>query len=180
MSDILCVRINWNHTALDQRAARYFYTAHIEPSARYPVGQKGLVLDSMWRQLTQPAATGMLLLDGDVAIDDTDYRAMLAAIDVEPDIVHTAPVKLWPVSTKREDWIWAHWRDEPGQYMQHDPLWFSFCFTYLPRALIEKAHAEGFTTWCYPYVDAQMSRVCQESGIRASVVSGCWPKHLNT
>src|SRR5690242_10659791 len=115
MAEIVCVRMNWDRTALPQPIARHYYDMHVSPEPGYPFGRKGLVISAAWRQLASRNASGLLILDGDVAIDPEDHAAMLRAVDERPQLVHVAPVKIWPKSTKRSAWTWSHWRDEPGQ-----------------------------------------------------------------
>jgi hypothetical protein len=177
--EILCVRVNWDRTARPFPYLRHFYDCHIGPEPGAPFGRKGFVLSNAWRQLASRQAAGMLILDGDVMVDPGDYSAMLRSVHEAPHIVHVAPVKIWPVSTKRESWIWAHWRTEPGMALELAPRWFSFGFTYLPRMLLVQADRAGFRRWAYPGVDMRMSETAQRCGIHARVVTGCWPKHMN-
>lgn len=179
MAEIVCVRMNWNGTAIPLPAARHFYDMHVGPVPDYPFGRKGLVISSAWRQLSARHHAGLLILDGDVAIDPADYGAMLAAVHEAPQLVHVAPVRIWPVSTKREAWTWAHWTEAPSQRLELRPRYFSFCFTYLPRMLLVQADRDGLKRWTYPGVDMRMSETAQRNGIGARVVTGCWPKHMN-
>jgi hypothetical protein len=179
MAQVICIRLDWDRTALPLPAGRLFYTVRIGPEPEYPFGRKGLALARAWSQLAVPDTAGMLLLDGDVVIDPEDHRQMLAAIDADPGVVHTAPARIWPVSTKRAQWCWAHWETGPGQHLDRDPRWFSFCYTYLPRQLIEQAGRDGLRIWAYPSADKHMSETCQKLGLRVNVVADCWPKHVN-
>jgi hypothetical protein len=123
---------------------------------------------------------GMLILDGDVAVDPLDTSTMMRAIGANPDIVHTAPVRIWPVSTKRGHWVWAHSKGGKSQEDTDEPNRFSFGFTYLPRALIESCIEAGLRSWTYPHVDLNMSKRAVELGMRITVVrDGCSPKHCN-
>ena len=179
MSEIVCVRINWDRTATETQMSRRFFTLHVGPEPEYPFGRKGLALASAWRQLSHKAQSGMLLLDGDVIIDPEDFRLMLRAIHDNDSIVHVAPVRIWPASTHKKDWTWAHWAREASQQVDDSPRWFSFCFTYLPRSLIDRALQDGLCDWTYPVVDARVSESARRMGLRVSVVRDCWPKHLN-
>jgi hypothetical protein len=182
MAQIICVRLNWNHTAMDLRMASKFFTIDINPEPAYPLGRKGLVLASAWNQLTDPQVTGMLILDGDVAIDPLDHEHMLRAIDKEPhDAVHTAPVRLWPTSTHHGTWVWGHGRN--GRYSQEDTDdgidSFTFCYTYLPRQLIEACIESGLPAWAYPRVDRNVCRQARALAMPVHVVRDAQPKHLN-
>ena len=181
MATILCIRINWNHTAIPLRIADKFFTLEVNPEIEYPLGRKGLCLVRMWQQLAQPDFTGMLLLDGDVAIDPYDYDVMLEAIGKEPELIHTAPVRLWPVSTHVDGWVWGHGIE--GRYRQIDRTYqldmFTFCFTYLPRQLIEFCISGGMADWCFPHVDRNVCREAKELGTKVNLVRKATPKHLN-
>lgn len=173
--------MNWDNTAMQgMRAARNFYNLHIDPSPAQPFGAKGSVLSAAWKQLAGKNADGLLILDGDVMIDPEDHKAMLRAIHEHPGAVQVAPARLWPVSTKRNGWTWAHWATEPSMQREDDGVrWFSFCYTYLPRRLMAAADREGLRSWAYPGVDKRMSETAQKIGIDIRVVGGCHPKHMN-
>lgn len=179
MTEVVCVRVNWDRTATETPITRRFYTLHVSPEPGYPFGRKGLALASAWRQLSHQGQDGMLVLDGDVIIDPEDFSRMLSAIDGNATIVHIAPVRIWPVSTHREDWVWAHWAKEPSQDIDLSPQWFSSCFTYLPQLLIDQALHDGLREWTYPTVDKQVSQSAQRLGLRVRVVRDCWPTHIN-
>ena len=162
------------------RAARNFYNLHIDPTAEHPFGRKGFVLSNAWKQLAGKNADGLLILDGDVMIDPEDHKAMLRAIHEGPGDVQVAPARLWPVSTKRNGWTWAHWATEASMEREDTGVrWFSFCYTYLPRALMAAADRAGLRAWTYPGVDKQMSEAAQKLGVGIHVVEGCYPKHMN-
>lgn len=173
------VRLVWDQAAIEQRISRRFYTVYVDPLPGYPLGRKGLQLASAWRTLSTPGTAGLVILDGDVAIDPRDLAAMLAAIELEPKLVHVAPVRLWPVSTKQDRWIWGHgWRrfsrDDPEQVDM-----FGFSFTYLPRRLVEACIAEGLADWTYPHVDEYTRRRARALGLGVRVVRAASPKHMN-
>lgn len=123
----------------------------------------------------------MLLLDGDVAIDPLDFDRMLRAIESNPLAVNTAPVILWPVSTHTEGWVWGHGRN--GRYTAVDYSEnldvFTFCFTYLPRALIEYCIEDGMDTWKFPDVDRLVCEAARDTGVKVNLVRSVSPKHLN-
>ena len=180
MAEVLAVRIDWNRTALDQRIASRFHTLHVDPEVDYPFGRKGLSLARAWRHLAQDDFSGMLILDGDVVIDPEDYAQMLTAIHYDPFAVVVAPVRIWPVSTKRKDWVWGHWTNEPGQEVIEDTAWwFTFCFTFLPRKLVEAAIRDGLSSWRYPICDRRVCETAQKIGMRIRIAPNCFPKHLN-
>jgi hypothetical protein len=180
MVDIICVRVVWDRKAIElgQLPAR-LHTLHIGPEPGYPFGRKGLALASAWSQLQMSNEAGMLLLDGDVAIDPYDLGLMLGSIDTEPGAVHTAPVRLWPRSTMRDDWHWAHHRGQPSQEHCPDPLYFSFSFTYLPRKLLAACVRAGMRRWTFPTCDARVSATAKDSHVPVRVVENCQPKHLH-
>jgi hypothetical protein len=182
MAQIICIRLNWNHTAMPLGMARKFFTLEVNPEAAYPFGRKGLALAQAWKQLAIPDTAGMLLLDGDVAIDPLDQEHMLKAIDKEPhNVVHTAPVILWPVSTHLEYWVWGHGGN--GRYTQVDNNtdldMFTFCYTYLPRKLVESCVENGLAQWTYPTVDYNVCKEAKSIKMGINVVRDAKPKHLN-
>jgi len=183
MAEILSVRTVFeDENAIDQMINRRFYTLHIPRSEEYPFGRKGKMFVQAWKQLKGDADNndGMLVLDGDVAIDPHDYKVMLEAIHNNPQMVHTAPVKIWPISTKRPDWVWGHATEEDRSQVNHpNPKYFSFCFTYLPKALIRKAIEKGWKDWNYPGADKPISELAYDMKIPVNVVNECRPKHMN-
>jgi len=169
----------WDHGGLPVKLAA-FRDVHVAPSAEYPFGRKGLALAGAWRQLAGSAdVAGMLLLDGDVAADPVDHDAITACIDSDPEAVWTAPVRIWPVSTYRDDWVWAHWETEASQHLDLTANWFSFNFTYLPRRLIGACLEAGLEGWQFPRVDAEVSRVARRMRVPGRVAAECRPVHMH-
>jgi len=149
------------------------------PEPGYPFGRRGLAIASAWDQLRTGAAAGMLLLDADVAVDPWDFAAMLAAVDREPDAVHTAPIRVWPASTTRGAWTWGHWAGQPSQDPCADPEYFSLSFTYLPERLVASCVKAGLRKWTFPIVDSRISEQARAARIPARVVDQAAPKHLH-
>jgi hypothetical protein len=178
VADLVQVRIDWNDTAIPLRLPG-FHTVHIAPEPAHPFGRKGLALAGAWQQLAQNHADGMLIADGDVAVDLLDLAAMRAAIHVEPRNVHIAPVRLWPVSYSAPSWVWAHWETDASQELADNPRRFSFCFTYLPARLITSCLRAGLASWTFPHVDRRVSLQARKDSIPVQVVEGCSPKHLH-
>lgn len=177
---VILMRLNWDRTALPGLCPPGFYTTHVTPSDDHPYGRKGLVIASAWRALSDDGMAGLVILDGDVAIDPADVGAMLAAVEDDPGAVHVAPVRLWPVSTKAAGWVWGHGR--ANTFTQRDlehPDCFGFGFTYLPRELIEASLDAGLEDWGYPGVDARVGDVGRKLKIPVRVVRGASPKHIN-
>jgi hypothetical protein len=178
VAELCCVRVDWDRTALQYKLP-LFHSLRIGPEPGFPFGRKGLALAGAWRQLSGRRTDGLLILDGDVAADLIDLAAMRAAIHVEPDAVHTAPVRLWPASTHEASWVWAHWDREMTQEENWAPRRFSFCFTYLPRRLIDASVKAGLETWTFPHVDRLVSAAAEREKIPVRVVKGCAPRHLH-
>lgn len=174
----MAVRMDWDRTAIPLRLPGFF-TVHYGPEPGYPFGRRGLAMAGAWAQLATAEAAGMLTLDGDVAADPADVAGMKGAIHAHPDLVHVAPAKLWPVSTGHSSWVRAH---GAGVFTQDDPdepdVW-TFCFTYLPRRLLEAAVKAGLATWTYPAVDRRMHTLAGELGITARTCRTAAPKHLH-
>ena len=179
---LVFVRVNWNNTAFPgfgMPGTRWF-DLHLVPEPGYPYGRKGLALEGAWRQLGGAGKCGMLVLDGDVAIDPLDYAAMGEAIALEPEVIHVGPIRLWPASTMKESWTWGHWcGDERGQDYCPEPDRWTFGFTYLPARLLELARAAGMRRWTFPDVDTRMAAVARQNSLVARPVAGCHPKHLH-
>jgi hypothetical protein len=188
-------RLIWDHQVealahFRMPGCRWF-DLHIGPEPGAPMGRKGRVLAAAWQQLHEPQTAGMLLLDGDVAIDPLDMAAMQAAIGGDPLAVHVAPVRLWPQSTQQPDWSWAHWDEGQGlsQEWSSTPDRWSFNFTYVPAKVLNTAITEGIAAgprkrlkmpeWTFPTVDMKLNQVAQECGVKAKVVEDCHPKHMH-
>lgn len=175
------MRVVWNGKAVpfSMPGIRQF-DLHVGPEPGYPFGRKGLALLGAWRQLRTAQCSGMLIQDADVVVDPLDVATMLETVRRYPDDVWTAPVRLWPASTQRESWIWGHWAAAgPTQRPVTDPTFFSFCFTYVPRRVIDQATRAGLAKWTFPGVDKRMSEAAQAARVPIRVVDGCQPKHLH-
>lgn len=178
----LFVRFNWDHSALPYDisiAGVTFKDLHIQPSARYPVGQKGMALAHYWNTMQlHRTYHGILILDGDVAIDPGDLSAMLTAIEEAPLSVLTTPMRVW--YDGRE--YWSH-RGRDGE-LHNGPIqgpihYFSFGFTYIPRELMTKAVNEGLALQVYPYVDEWLSKYAVKWNFAIELITGCYPKHMH-
>ena len=181
MAEIIMVRVNWDNSALNIPTPGKFHNLHVNPSVDYPFGEKGRAIAGAWKQLNADnKMDGMLILDGDVVIEPTDLVNMLQAIHHHDKMVVVAPTRIWPKSTKRKDWSWAHWSKEPNQTLETKNIrWFSFNFTYLPKKVIEQAMQDGLATWMYPRCDMRMSDAAFNAGVPVFVAEAVQPKHLN-
>jgi hypothetical protein len=179
--EVILLRVDWDRTAIPLgRLPGRWHTLHLGPEPGYPFGRKGHALLSAWQQVQMSRReAGMVILDGDVAIDPVDYRAMMRAITSEPPAIHTAPARLWPRSTQWQGWTWAHHRGEPSQDECDDPTVFSFCFTYLPRDLLTACRQAGMAKWTFPTCDSQVTQVAARAKIPVRVVKDASPKHLH-
>ena len=180
--EVILLRVDWNHTAIPLgRLPGRWHTLHLGPEPGYPFGRKGAEILAAWRQIQMSKQeAGLVILDGDVAIDPVDYQAMMRSITMEPTAVHAAPVRLWPKSTQWKSWTWAHRNGEPSQDDVDNPTVFSFCFTYLPRALLTACHQEGMAKWTFPTCDSKTTDVAAKMRIPVRVVRGASPTHLNS
>lgn len=181
MAEIIMVRVNWDNTALKIPTPGKFHDLHVNPTLEYPFGQKGMVLANAWKQLNvDNVMDGMLILDGDVAIEPIDLANMLHAIHHHDKMVVTAPARIWPRSTKRKEWSWAHWSKGPSQVMETENIrWFSFNFTYIPKLVIEQAVKDGLMTWAYPRCDNKVSTAAFNAKVPVFVAQNVLPKHMN-
>ena len=181
MTRVVFVRVLWDRqpSPLEVPGIRHF-DLRVTPEPAWPYGRKGLALLGAWKQLRTRQCTGMLIQDGDVAVDPLDVAVMLQTVGRYPGQVWTAPVRLWPRSTQRDTWVWGHWGAAgPSQQPTPEPTFFSFCFTYLPRRVLEHAERAGMENWTFPGVDRRMSLAARAAGIPVRVVDGCQPKHLH-
>jgi len=188
--NLICVKVAWMGKTIASMEAP-FHVIEVNPEPAHPKGRKGLVLASAWRQMSSSADAGMLILDSDVAIEPTDLYTMVSHIGSDPDAVWTARTKLWPRSTHLPTWVWSHRKEPPPEMSNEDairlwqadvddPDWFTFCFTYLPRRLVEMAVENGLKEWHYPHVDKNMHQLAKQKGVKVRVVRGdCNPKHIS-
>lgn len=180
IGDPLRLRVIWNN-AVPATPFMGFRDLHVMPEPEFPFGRKGLMFCRAWEELgPSNGANGMLILDGDVAIDPHDSRAMHQALYAYPECVWVAPVRLWPISHLGREWTWGHGKH--GQFTQEDiddPDMFSFSFTFLPAALCEALDESGAKHWTYPQVDLQTWELATSLGIKVRVVRDCQPKHMH-
>lgn len=177
----LFVRFNWDHQALPYDPSQVgvtFKDIHLQPTPAFPVGRKGLALVSYWEQMQRMRPyLGILIMDGDVALDPLDIHIMRIYIGESPDAVVTAPIRLW----YEGEWFWSH-RGAANLLNTEEPdeiHFFSFGFTYIPAALIETAGDAGLHSESYPYVDEFVSKVAMKMGLKIILAEGCTPKHLH-
>jgi hypothetical protein len=180
---VVYVRVVWSPDPpipFTMPGIRHFDLA-VSPEPGYPYGRKGLALLGAWRQLQTSQCLGMLVQDGDVVVDPLDVSVMLETAARFPEVVWTAPVRLWPRSTQRESWVWGHWDRTAGPSQQScpEPTFFSFGFTYIPRRVIDQAATMGLDTWTFPGVDRKMSLAAAAARVPVRVADGCQPKHLH-
>lgn len=182
MTQVLCVRLIWEPRGalpMPRIPGVRLHDITVRPETDHPAGRKGRVLAAAWEQLGAAQHAGMLILDGDVAADPHDYAQMLAAIGADPVSVWTAPVRTWPASTTRGAWTWGHWRGAPSQEDCPDPFYFTFCFTFLPRAVLKYSIAAGLRRWRFPAVDTRVAGVAAAAGVPVRVCYGAQPKHMH-
>lgn len=188
MSKILMFRTIWNNTGLAiPGLSHLFHELHVRPEPEHPFGRKGLAFAAAWTAWTTrgvPDAAGMLVMDGDVAADPADIKAMCVAINTSPGTVHVAPLRLWPASTRlsanpADGWVWAHGRGKFTQDDVDDPDIFTFSLTYLPRVLIEDCIRHGLPKWAFPNDDGQVCARSRALRLRVNVVREARPCHLH-
>lgn len=172
---MIAIRLIWNRQTFPLNIP--IREIYVDPEPDWPFGRKGHVLKRVWDEL--PNQEGMLILDGDVAIDPDDMAVMKQAIARKNNEVFTAPAKIWPASTGFPMRCWAHGHDMYGGDSEEPITRFSFNFTYLPARLMRSAIAGGLGLWTYPDVDRKMSVLAADKGIPVNLVEDCWPKHLN-
>lgn len=140
-------------------------------------------MSDLWCGLPAPRPAGILWVDPDVAADPDDLGAMQLAVSSHPGWVHTGLVKLWPISTGHQDWIWSHRGGSMGfpAVTQDETVpvsYISMGFVWTPAVLLDTAFPR-YRSWEYPQIDVGLSELAQVLGIPMSVVPGCRPKHLH-
>ena len=127
-----------------------------------------------------PVVAGMVILDGDVAVDPLHIAQMLDAVRDDLGSVHVAPVKIWPAGTQWKSWAWAHYDETgPSQEWDVEPRYFGFNFTYLPKQLIRKCLSDGLKDWTYPNCDSCVSQRARQLKLPCRLVRDCFPVHLH-
>lgn len=159
------------------------YVLDVRPTDGYPRGREALELSNLWNQLRIRDDAGVLLLGCDIAADPDDYAAMCAAAFLQPELVHTGMVKLWPGSTGRPDWMWSHRGGKIGapEATQLEPIhiaYFSLGFLYVPRRLMDLCFP-AHDNWRWGEMDVGMSEIAWRNGISARAVYDAMPKHLH-
>jgi len=162
---------------------RTFKHVNIYPTNEFPFGRKGYTLTRLWETAKESHTQGMLILDGDVAIDPIDFDVMYRAMRSAPTAIHIGPARIWPVSTGYSTSVWAHRKFGTSfaewQEFRTEVDTASFCFTYLPATLINGCISNGMENWTYPNVDKTVFEHARKMEIRFHVVDGCMPKHMH-
>jgi hypothetical protein len=178
----LFVQVTWRNDKM--RTVPGYRQIDINPSEEYPFGRKGMALSRVWEKARETHTKGMLLLDGDVAIDPHDHAAMVEFVRRNNVSVCIGPAKIWPISTNFSTWVWAHRKNgafniSEWQEYHEDPDTFSFCYTYLPERVLTACISAGMEEWTYPNVDYNVVKVTQRLNVPIKVVPNCYPKHMN-
>lgn len=192
--NLICIKVLWEGSGEKRKVASLnapFHDVLIRQEPEHPKGRKGLTISRAWEQMHGPDDSGLLILDGDVAIDPVCLNTMVQHIASDREAVWTAPVKLWPKSTHLPSWVWGHRKPPPPDMKQEDiirywqmdvddPRWWTFNFVYIPRSLVKAAQEHGLETWHYPNVDKNFHELATELNYRVRVVRGdCHPVHIN-
>lgn len=116
-------------------------------------------------------------------IDPDDLNAMLKAVSSTPEYGWVSLHKLWPASTMRDDWVWAHGRMDDitpvlSQRIEDVAQWWALGFTYTPAALLNAA-LPHMPAWVFGQVDNGLSAVARQHHIPVHVMRSCRPKHLH-
>lgn len=108
---------------------------------------------------------------------------MARAVQYHPRRVLTGMVKLWPASTRRDEWIWSHRGGTLGAPVanQYDPVsiaYFSLGFLWVPRHLLDLAFP-AHDNWHWGEMDVKLSELAYTHQIVVNAVPECRPKHLH-
>jgi hypothetical protein len=107
--------------------------------------------------------TDVLIVEWDIAFSPEALEQMSMYISVEPDRIHVAPFKLYPISTALANWVYCHRHIDPLWWINRfDPYcqMFGLGMTYLPLDIVKQYLAtkpEGcddtvFSRWHYENV----------------------------
>lgn len=174
-------QIEWNHWR--SASVRPDHVVRVTPEPDAPRGRKARLMGELWRQVRTSDAPGILWLDPDVIADLDDLAEMHKAIERAPQFVHCSSHKLWPASTMRPDWVWAHgmWvGTAPVMSQNYAPYaqWFALGMTYTPARLLDLALPHMFQ-WVFGQVDSGLSATARQHNIPSYPVPKCRPKHLH-
>jgi hypothetical protein len=174
-------QIEWNHWRIPSVAPDEIIRVAPEPDA--PRGRKARLMADYWRSIREVGYSGILWQDPDIVCDPDDIDAMRAWAGQYPQNVLVAPHKLWPASTMRPSWVWAHGHWDNGapvmsQQLVRKPEWFALGLTYTPAVLLELAAPHMFA-WQFGQVDSGLSAVARQHKIPGLVVGAARPKHLH-
>jgi hypothetical protein len=175
------IQSSWKEFRVESLEADH--TLDIWPEIGYPKGREALELSRTWAKVRREQHAGVLLLGCDVAADPDDYEAISAAAFIQPLMVHTGMVKLWPASTGRKEWMWSHRGGTLGapEATQLDPIriaYFSLGFLYVPRRLMDLCFPKH-DDWAHGEMDVGMSEIAWKNNIPVRAVYGATPKHLH-
>lgn len=174
-------QVEWNHWRIE--SVRPDAIIRVIPEPGQPRGRKAVQMADYWRRIRAGNAVGVLWQDPDVVADPDDIKAMREAVEANPNQVWVSCHKLWPASTMRDQWVWAHgiMRDgkpEMSQRLQHLAEWFALGLTYTPARLLDLA-LPHMPAWVFGQVDSGLSAVARQHGIPGSAVAAARPKHLH-
>jgi len=82
-----------------------------------------------------------ILIEWDIAYEPDAMNTFIEYCMAEPERIHVAPFRLWPISTALEGPVWVHRHWEPMWWInRYDPFCqlFGFGFIYLPIDIVKK------------------------------------------
>jgi len=175
------VQVEWDHWRIESVRPDHILRVIPEPDA--PRGRKASLMASYWVRAKADGAAGVLWQDPDIVCDPDDIAAMHEAIAMHPARVLVGVHKLWPASTMRDDWVWAHGRmngtmPHMSQNLATNAEWFALGLTWTPRRLLDYA-LPHMPAWQFGQVDAGLGAVARQQGIAGLAVTGARPKHLH-
>ena len=148
-----------------------------------------IVTDNHYGQAIVDAArpgAGLVVLEWDVAFDLEDQEAFAAEIVLFPELVITAPLKIYAAS---HGWagrrLWGprlldhgtpRWIEEGEDWADYFPLGM----TYLPPQLLDALRPiASEPEFDYPNTDEGVSRFSHRQGLKCRVLWTVRPKHLH-
>lgn len=175
------VQIQWKHERAE--SVRPDDILRVAPEDDAPRGRKAALMAAYWWMAKQKGAAGVIWQDPDIVCDPDDLAAMRTAIEYRPTSVAVASHKLWPASTMRDSWVWAHGLHVGGypvlgQVWQKRAEWFALGLTYTPGRLLDLAYPH-MPAWVFGQVDNGLSNIARVHGIPGFAVKDARPKHLH-
>lgn len=175
------VQVEWDHWRVTSLLPDH--VLRVSPEPEHPRGRKARHMADYWRRARAEGAQGVLWQDPDIVLDPDIMAAMRRQVELAPEAIHVSVHKLWPASTMRDDWVWAHGLmkgETPvmSQRLESYAAWFALGFTYTPARLLDLA-LPHMPAWVFGQVDSGLGAVARQHAIPAHAAGRVRPVHLH-